>query len=492
MTHLFCNLRWYCLGFGCFWAIPLSMMCGIPGIAAPSSHWLWFVWVQQLSVVIFLPPCARISAQKFASATSGLPFLAGLLLSLTGFIYVYSFTLGHSSLPLSVATGILLGLSSALLFALWQIVYANEGQTRASIYLPFASLAAVAICLVMFKLAAPLVALCLICVLPMTVTYTLWRSAHDMEPFAARSWEPYKKHILADIWKPVLCASVVCFAWSLSSHLPALYETAHIAAMLIGLGCACCAVAFIGLNTRTSMGAFDVYQAIFPIIGIVLFVPALLGNQWTSFTVGVLTFGARLMTLLTLILCATYAARTQFSPGLIYLACAYPLQLASFLGDTTGFLMAPGLFAQSASAFQIPAAGFIVCFVGLVVASLGKRPRSLAEPADDTLLINPTPQEHSKPESQANATPIETTGASANENPSDTTYLPPSFASELSAREIEVVELLLKGNTIAAISRKLFISENTTRGHMKRIYRKFNVHSRQELIDVLERETTKA
>ena len=50
------------------------------------------------------------------------------------------------------------------------------------------------------------------------------------------------------------------------------------------------------------------------------------------------------------------------------------------------------------------------------------------------------------------------------------------------------MDLLLKGNTIAAISRKLFISENTTRGHMKRIYRKLNVHSRQELIDALERE----
>ena len=49
-----------------------------------------------------------------------------------------------------------------------------------------------------------------------------------------------------------------------------------------------------------------------------------------------------------------------------------------------------------------------------------------------------------------------------------------------------MVDLLLKGNTLAAISRKLFISENTTRGHMKRIYRKFDVHSRQELIDLIE------
>lgn len=237
--------------------------------------------------------------------------------------------------------------------------------------------------------------------------------------------------------------------------------------------------------------------SIFPLIGIVLFVPALLGSQWTSFTVGILTFGARLMMLLTLMLCATYSARTQFSPGLIYLVCAFPLQVASFVGDTAGFLMVPGLFAQSVSAFRIPAACFIVCFVGLVVASLGKRPRSLAEPADDTLLINPTPQEQSGtmpgPESTpaGDAAPGGPAGEGMTAEAAGNALLPPALAADLSAREVEVVDLLLKGNTIAAISRKLFISENTTRGHMKRIYRKLNVHSRQELIDALEREAAR-
>lgn len=472
------TLRWYCLGFGFFWAMPLSMMCGVPAIAAPSSDWLTFVWVQQLAVVVFLPPCARISAATLARATSAIPFASGLLLSMTGFLYVYCFTLGHSSRALSVLTGICLGLSCALSFVLWQTIYANEGQARASIYLPFASLLAVGICLLLFMLPAVAVALCLITVIPMAATYTLWRSAHDMEPFVARPWKPYRRSVVRDIWKPVLCASVVCFAWSLSSHLPALYETAHLIAMLLGLGCACCVVACIGLSSRTAMGAFDVYQAIFPVMGIVLFVPALLGNQWTSFTVGVLTFGARLMTLLTLMLCATYAARTQFAPGIIYLTCVYPLQMASFLGDTAGFLMVPGMFSQAISVFQIPAAGFIVCFIGLVVASIGKRPRSLAEPADDTLLINPTVE----PQPPAAPAPSETSRRTTTETPE----LPSTLTADLSAREIEVAGLLLKGNTIAAISKKLYISENTTRGHMKRLYRKLNVHSRQELIDRFE------
>lgn len=54
----------------------------------------------------------------------------------------------------------------------------------------------------------------------------------------------------------------------------------------------------------------------------------------------------------------------------------------------------------------------------------------------------------------------------------------------LSPREIEVAELLMKGHTVSAIAGKLFISENTTRGHAKSIYKKLAIHSRQELVDL--------
>lgn len=61
----------------------------------------------------------------------------------------------------------------------------------------------------------------------------------------------------------------------------------------------------------------------------------------------------------------------------------------------------------------------------------------------------------------------------------------------LSARETEVFELLAKGRNRVFISKALFISDNTTRTHMKNIYRKLDVHSQQELIDLLEKEDRK-
>lgn len=55
----------------------------------------------------------------------------------------------------------------------------------------------------------------------------------------------------------------------------------------------------------------------------------------------------------------------------------------------------------------------------------------------------------------------------------------------LSAREVDVLELLVLGKDAKAIADELFISFNTVRSHIRRIYGKLDVHSRQELLDLV-------
>ncbi|ANE23117.1 hypothetical protein AAY81_08370 [Denitrobacterium detoxificans] len=55
-------------------------------------------------------------------------------------------------------------------------------------------------------------------------------------------------------------------------------------------------------------------------------------------------------------------------------------------------------------------------------------------------------------------------------------------AEAVSKREIDVLELYLHGCNVPTAAQKLYISENTVRSHTKSLYRKFGVHSRQELI----------
>ena len=58
----------------------------------------------------------------------------------------------------------------------------------------------------------------------------------------------------------------------------------------------------------------------------------------------------------------------------------------------------------------------------------------------------------------------------------------------LTERETEVLDHLCDQRTAGWIADKLFISTSTVNVHIKNIYRKCNVHSRQDLLDLLERE----
>jgi len=56
----------------------------------------------------------------------------------------------------------------------------------------------------------------------------------------------------------------------------------------------------------------------------------------------------------------------------------------------------------------------------------------------------------------------------------------------LSPREVEVALLLIRGRSEPYISEALFITNHTTHSHVNKIYKKMNVHSRQEFLDVIE------
>jgi DNA-binding CsgD family transcriptional regulator len=60
-------------------------------------------------------------------------------------------------------------------------------------------------------------------------------------------------------------------------------------------------------------------------------------------------------------------------------------------------------------------------------------------------------------------------------------HLEPS--EELTAREIDVLQLLLSGRRVSLIARDLYLSEHTVRNHLKSIFRKYDVHSQVELIE---------
>lgn len=80
--------------------------------------------------------------------------------------------------------------------------------------------------------------------------------------------------------------------------------------------------------------------------------------------------------------------------------------------------------------------------------------------------------------------------ASAEEEPAPSGDPLESFARAhaLSRREAEITRLLAKGRNVPFICDELFIAKSTVQTHIKHIYAKTGVSTRQELIDLLDKE----
>ena len=72
--------------------------------------------------------------------------------------------------------------------------------------------------------------------------------------------------------------------------------------------------------------------------------------------------------------------------------------------------------------------------------------------------------------------------------PTGVGVLPRDTGSEaLTAREIDILERIANGSSIAEIAQRLFISAHTVKTHVKNIYRKLEAHSRIEAVSIAQR-----
>ena len=55
----------------------------------------------------------------------------------------------------------------------------------------------------------------------------------------------------------------------------------------------------------------------------------------------------------------------------------------------------------------------------------------------------------------------------------------------LTSRETEVLMLLAQRKTVGQIERELFIANGTAKAHVRHVYQKLDIHSREELFDLI-------
>ncbi len=211
-----------------------------------------------------------------------------------------------------------------------------------------------------------------------------------------------------------------------------------------------------------------------------LFLIALLNPQEHDIGTNITVMARTCMTLLYWITLVNTAKRAQVSPiltfGLLFVLC----DVAS---SALGYLV-PGFFPWVQSVGEsnpLPIA--LACAFMLLVASMAFLSSQAARSSAAASAAGAdTSSAAVAVGSRAEAELADDPATSANR-------IVGAIAGEfgLTPRETEVAQFLARGYSQKKISEVLVVSDGTTQSHVKSIYRKLDVHSKQEFIDLVER-----
>ncbi len=517
---LMADLRWYHLGFAFFWATTFAALSNpSPDLA---DSYMAYSLIKQAMVVVALVGVAFVM-RKRESYTHTHAVVAGAMLAAGSLLFCLTFFFGEFSGAAVLAAAVLVGGASGLLFVMWQSFYASEGASRTAIYIPLSAALSVVLCLAVSSMPPIWSVMCSVVVLPTLATVCLCRSLDEIVPYEiVPCTGPAMRSLVHDMGRPVFCVCALGFVWQMIGHL---YADSRISFLMVMAGMAG-AVLIVTLFELFSERGFDVmsfYQALFPLVTSVFLLPTLFGVQWIPVLSGFMMFGFEIVNLLLIITCAVYASDKSYNSTLVYALCVGPTLFALLCGDIAGTAFNHVDFYGFTLAIDVVFVGVYALSAALFFVSIGRSRRkahatahfvpsepapavsgevpgaaALLAPSDaDASMADGSPATPSSSDTQTTvcATPAGASEAAAecDAPDADAASLPTlverlealSPGEPLSQREREVTDLLLHGNTVPAIARKLYISENTVRSHTKNIYRKLDVHSKQELIDLL-------
>lgn len=343
------------------------------------------------------------------------------------------------------------------------------------------------------------------------------------QPAAAVGDRPSWRLIARSVSRPLFCAAATAFAVAVTRTMTLQIHTA-----LVGdAGVACVLLLSAGLLAYLVLSArrgsdegasgFSIpglFGIAFPIVATLLLALSLFGSE-LALPVSALTF-AFYMIMQSLMVGASLAAAVQerlpmmavygLFAGCVYLVFALATALGIFLFGMDGTL--------SSTAPLL--AGLLVLYVLAMAYALVRRSSAAEErkvgarPGREEAAEADSTRAHAAPEPIApgdkSAAPgavasrtagehlpatSDNTGATAPESTADPIsqrcqVLIDRF--ELSPRESEVLVAFAHGRNVSYLAETLVLSPNTIRTHSKTLYAKLGVHSKQELLDLVERQ----
>ena len=409
-----------------------------------------------LMLSYFRNPLSGIRALPWAAAAS--TALGTLLISHPATVLA-----GSAAAVVYLAGSVLTGIGSAIVVVLWGELLASLGSQRTVNYSVVAFMIAAVATLVLTAMP-PDVSQILVAALPVVSMVYLIRFRRSI-PHLARSKRnvhiekrpPYKLIAISLFFGVSFGIMKGLFA-PIGEELTGMRDLLNIAAIVGGS---------IAVFATTSIYKMDfdhmTYQVALPLMAAgFLFLP--LHEPWNVIGTGVHQFGYQYFYIVLWAIWPVLASRSKLPAGWIVAWGLFSIQLGQLVGSLASGCMLAFLHTDLDRAMLSALIIFLLLLFSLFALGSGSANTGWG-------FVKPIEEADSSSAFEKTCTRL-------------------ARQYRLSPREIEVFFLLSKGRNRAHIKEELVISNETVKSHVKNIYRKTDVHSQQELIDMIEKESS--
>lgn len=419
-------------------------------------------------------------------------------LSAGSLILVSAMYLPSHTMSLIVGAAVCVGAGSALYMIAWQKVFAACRPEECNLALltgaGYSALLYFGICLIPAALTAYLIPLVLVPLAGLCLWLAADRSDFDRPMFDETPAEHVAvyRSALRESVPPALCAGALGFSMGAMRFVAITHQDLLNVVNIISMGALAAGAAGFMLLWRKRAISFDLmaaYRILFPVVGAGMLLMPFAGNAFATFGIAITYASAMIVNMLVMMHCCHVARTSGINPLVIfafYESIIYALQIVGY---------AVGYGSGIDHGFDVSQLAFVsVCalFVLLIASIACGGGKKLHANRLEFLMLSPERAGENMAKEMEVSKKLAKQGAEAASEETEVRdriskrcqKVKECFA--LSSREAEVMELVARGQTATAIAESLFISENTVRTHLKRIYAKLGVHRKREMLAIIE------
>lgn len=422
-------------------------------------------WITPLTVSnIFAFFGYFLGSTRFPRLFNRAPYPEAVLLMSAGMILLLGFFLNGST-ALLIASSILTGIGTTCCFICWEQVFSLSAQREAQKQIIVGSMFSLVPFLLFFVFGQRMLlfTVSLLVLANLVLLYPCLRFPNESvreehDPLVEPT--PYL-NIRGQFWKPLLCIVMIGIVSPVLGSTAFTGELAFFDKSILVLGAnvaaaAILAVVWLALNKNVTIA--NTYIIIFPVLITAFLAFPFLPQAYRVLILFIGSLGFTLFSIVMMMSCLTIARERHISLIFVYSLFAGVTYVSRLLGSALSSLVCTSSLSQETQIFT--SVFFLLYGCSVVMFILMRKGVSGKEAQEDE-------------------------GAAPRIDMLEQTCLSLADRHGFSKRQREVLDLLVHGYDVPSIAKKLFISENTVRTHTKRIYTLLEVHSKQEIVDLV-------